>query len=70
MQTNCGCGSRRQQWADAHERAEQRRTPDLFGWWLSMQTSGRLDPADQQRSMLDQLRTFNATQIAPLPFGE
>lgn len=69
MQTNPG--SRRQhQWCDAHEREEQLRTPDLFGWWLDMRMSGRLGSQHDERSMFEQLRTFNAMQIAPLPLGE
>ncbi|WP_241814088.1 hypothetical protein [Caballeronia zhejiangensis] len=69
MQTN-NRTRRQQQWRDAHEREEQLRTPDLFGWWLNMRTSGRLGAQHDERSMFDQLRTFNATQIAPLPHGE
>ena len=59
---------RQQQWIDAHEKEFQKRTPDLFGWWLDMRIHGRIDGLSHV-SPFDDLRTFNAVQVAPLPFG-
>jgi hypothetical protein len=59
---------RQQQWLNAHEREEQERTPDLFCWWLDMRTCGQISTTSPS-SLIDELRTFNATQLSPLPFG-
>lgn len=66
MQTNLRT-RRQQQWLDAHEREEQTRAPDLFGWWITMRTTGRIASAVDD-SLMGQLRAFNAVQIAPLPY--
>lgn len=59
---------RQQQWMNAHEREEQNRTPDLFCWWLDLRVQGRID-GQSSGTLAEQLRTFNATQIADLPFS-
>ncbi|BAO90727.1 hypothetical protein [Caballeronia cordobensis] len=61
---------RQQQWLDAHERADQSRTGDLFGWWIDMRVKGRLAGANTGISMSDQLRLYNAQQVAPLPLSD
>ncbi|BAO89054.1 hypothetical protein [Caballeronia cordobensis] len=59
--------SRRQQsWKDAHEKEQQLRTPDLFGWWLAMRVQGCIDHASTVR-LGEELGMFNAVQVAALP---
>ncbi|AUT62907.1 hypothetical protein [Paraburkholderia terrae] len=57
---------RQQAWRDAHERAEQSRTGDVFGWWLLMRVQGRID-GDSETCLRDALRAFNVVQVTPLP---
>ncbi|SAL05991.1 hypothetical protein AWB78_07815 [Caballeronia calidae] len=59
---------RQREWNDAHERAEQSRTGDVFGWWIDMRCKGRLSASNTDINMRDELRLFNAQQVAPLPF--
>ncbi|MGF6877390.1 hypothetical protein [Paraburkholderia sp. MM5477-R1] len=58
---------RQQQWCDAHERAEQ-QVGDLFVWWCSMRAQGRITETGEP-TLADQLRSFNAVQVTPLPMS-
>jgi hypothetical protein len=57
---------RQQSWKEAHEKEQQLRTPDLFGWWLAMRVQGCIDHASTV-SLGEELGMFNAVQVAPLP---
>ena len=59
---------RQQQWINAHEREQQNRCPDVFGWWCDLRMKGRIEHTPPM-TLGDELRHFNATQIADLPYS-
>lgn len=60
---------RQRQWREAHERAEQNRSADLFGWWIDMRFKGRIETRTADISMTDELRLYNAQQVARLLYA-